>query len=241
MPAEVGHENTFDPHQILKNFVTLGLYVHPWEKSGGVRFSSIGYFESHLFHPQKYKFIYPNAAFENSTDLDGYWGAKVVMSFTDEQLEAAVAEGKYSNSEAEEYLLQTLIERRDIVGRYWFSKVNPLDGFELKSVDSDGLVLGFRDLAVESGIAEAGENYYRAVIYLPSEEAMEPVMLRNRTNLDLPRLDAENLPSTDSAIYRVELQTRRGSEERWSKRVWVYIAYKGIEDGYELVGVERET
>ncbi|MEE9169292.1 MAG: hypothetical protein V3U73_05965, partial [bacterium] len=95
-----GHENSFDPHVIAMNILTVGLYVRAWEKLEGVRFPSIGLYESKLFHPQKYKPQIPNPAFENMTNLDGYWGAKLVMSFTDEQLETAVAQGQYSNPEA---------------------------------------------------------------------------------------------------------------------------------------------
>jgi hypothetical protein len=110
---QIGHENAGDPHEIFKNVVTLGLYVRSWEKIGSPRYPSIGNFDSKNFHPQKYKYITPNPAFENLTNQDGYWGAKMVMSFTDEQIEAAVTEGKYSDPEAKRYLVQKLIERRN--------------------------------------------------------------------------------------------------------------------------------
>ena len=83
------------------------------------------------------------------TDLDGFWGAKIVMSFTNEQLAAVVDVAHYSDPNAEAYLLQILKERRDIIGRRWFSKVNPLDNFRLIEKNDGRSTLVFDDLAVD--------------------------------------------------------------------------------------------
>ena len=77
MPPNKGHENAIDPHELFKNIVTLGLYVHPYEKLEKYKYSSIGLYESSIFHPQNFKPHLPNPAFENMTNLDGYWGAKM--------------------------------------------------------------------------------------------------------------------------------------------------------------------
>jgi len=42
-----------------------------------------------------------------------------VAGFSDELIRAAVAQGKLSNPRAEEYLVRTMIERRDIIVRKW--------------------------------------------------------------------------------------------------------------------------
>jgi len=117
-PAEtrVGSENFFDPHEIFLNFISLGLNVRPWEKLKENVYPSIGNYESSLFKPENFKFHMPNPAFENMTVRDGYWGAKIVMSLTDEQIKAAVSSADYSDQDAADFLMKTIIERRDIVG-----------------------------------------------------------------------------------------------------------------------------
>jgi len=45
------------------------------------------------------------------------WGARIVSGFTDEHIREAVKLGKYSNPGAEDYIVKTLIERRDKVVR----------------------------------------------------------------------------------------------------------------------------
>jgi len=42
---------------------------------------------------------YPNPAFQNATHRDLYWGAKIVMSFTDEITDQVVHEARYSRRE----------------------------------------------------------------------------------------------------------------------------------------------
>jgi hypothetical protein len=53
------------------------------------------------------------------TDRDGYWGAKIVASFSDEQIAAAVA--KYEDPRARDYVVRTLT-RRDKIVRHWFER-----------------------------------------------------------------------------------------------------------------------
>ena len=242
-PADTrtGFENYFDPHVIFLNFISLGLYVRPWEKLKENEYHPIGNYESSLFRPEKYKFINPNPAFENMTYRDGYWGAKIVMSFTDEQIKAAVASADYSNQDAADYLSRTIIERRDIVGRYWFSKVNPLDKFNVVADSSEGSFLGFSDLAIEGGLVRDVDSYYQIVIRRQDGTSYSRVVLENKTNYELPVFAGVNPSIEDPRIFTVEIRTRRGSSGSWSKKVLVYIAFDPESGGYELLGIRRET
>ena len=90
-----GHYGAFDLGHIFKKLFTLGLYVEPWEKKPKLISPSVGYFDSDLFNPGNYAVIVPNPAFQRMTELDGFWGAKIVMSFTDEQIRAIVETGEF--------------------------------------------------------------------------------------------------------------------------------------------------
>lgn len=124
-----GTEFDFDASAILLRLVTLGMYQRPWQDMLPYPEwpPSIGYYAIDGYDPADWRSNIVNPAFINRTARDGYWGAKLVMSFTDEQLAAAVRAGRYSDRAAAAYLLEGLKARRDATGRYWFREVSPLD------------------------------------------------------------------------------------------------------------------
>ena len=85
-----------DPRTIARSIVSFGLWRKPWEEPLPMEYRTIGYFESETFRPHTWVPTYPNPAFEQMTMRDAYWGAKLVMSFTDEQLHAMVGMGRYT-------------------------------------------------------------------------------------------------------------------------------------------------
>jgi len=159
----IGQESVVDFRQILLNTLSLGLYRYPFERTGNqeVRYPSIGYYTSDAFHSHTYKSHMPNPAFLNMTNRDAFWAAKIIMSFTDSQLKAAVDQGKYSDPGTAAYLVKTIKERRDITGRYWFRNMNSLDRFEIQKTSGTKQGLRFEDLAVIYGFESAGESKYR--------------------------------------------------------------------------------
>jgi len=108
--------------------LTLGLKPEPWET---VKYRhdlpATGNFTSVAFVPATWKPNYPNPAFLRMNLEDAYWGARIVASFSDADIHAIVEEGKFSNPAAADYIAQTLVERRNLIAKYWFSQVLPLD------------------------------------------------------------------------------------------------------------------
>ena len=135
------------------------------------------------------------------------------MSFTNEQLKEAVVEGRYSNPEAAEYLLRTIIERRDIVGRYWFNRVNPLDKFNLKKTFGGGQELCFVDLAVKSGLESTDISQYRYDLRR-NDIAIQPFRsLQNKTCVLLPHKEEVLRVSKNSKSCANDEYSRRSSGE----------------------------
>ncbi|MBD3258466.1 hypothetical protein GF377_08530 [candidate division GN15 bacterium] len=154
-----GYTNQVDLLDAAVSYGTLGLKKWQWEDAEPYQYPSIGYFEAEIFHPAKWDPIYPIPAFENRTSRDSYWGAKLVMALRDDDLRALVDAGQLSNPEAREYLFSTLRERRDKIGRHWFSKINPLDHFVAKETPRGTEIL-FRDLGLEYGLHESSLSFY---------------------------------------------------------------------------------
>jgi hypothetical protein len=247
MKPQAGHENSIDPQEILLSIATLGLYVKPWERLPGVKHPSIGRFEATLFDPGGFKNNIPNPAFESCTNRDGFWGAKIVMSFTDEQLERAVEQGQYSDPEAAAYLLQVLKERRDETGRYWYSKINSLDRFELRETSGGRQSLCFADLAVETNLESKEESEYRYDLHAGGKRVVQSRELGANTCIPLPekgerklRLERFGGCSANDLQWQIRIQTRRGSNGKWSKWVEVYLSLDESLGEFLLLGIRRQ-
>jgi hypothetical protein len=175
-----GYENTVDFGWISRRIITLGFTVEPWRRAHQYTgIPSVGNFESEVFHPAHFATEQPQAAFREMTDADAYWGAKIVASFSNEQIVAAVSSAHYEDPRATEFLVKSLIERRDKIARYWFSRVAPLDFFCVR----DG-ILRFHDLAADIGLA--GPREYEVTI----EAEREP---HHRSRLASPAMDLRSL------------------------------------------------
>ena len=239
-----GYENNVDPPALFFRILTLGFYVPDWEcVPDTVEYPCIGRFYARFYDPGEFRPIYPNPAFDNMTGLDGYWGAKLVMSFTDEQLRAVIAEARYPDPEAAAYLLKTLIERRDKTGRYWFDRVNPLDRFELIHTEDGGQSLHFVDLAVETGLESAEEARYRYSLTRNSVEVIAPAESGSEISIPLPDLEEASTRARPDgfpqAQWEVTLQVKR-AEGEWSKWVKVYLHAEGTPPQLKLLGLRRQ-
>ena len=232
MPPEIGREGVADPPQVLKTIGSLGAYIRPWERKPEVRFPSIGNFTAEDFRPEKYKYILPNPAFLSATDGDDFWGAKIVMSFTDEQIRTAVAQGRYHDPAAAQYLVQILIERRNRVGRSVFSRLSPLDQLEVR--DSDGVpALCFTDLAVSSAL-ESGEGVnYRYELFADGREAAEED-IGSQSCVNLEGLNAH--PATQ---WMLKIQKQQPGGDDWLKAVQVYIEKDDASGAWVLAGIRH--
>ena len=205
--------------------MTLGLYVHDYERAPRtIRSPSVGYLENDLFGPNDWKPMYPVPAFENLTRRDAFWGAKIVTSFTDAQIEAAVSTGAFSEAKAAAYLVEFLKTRRDRIGNYWFSRVNALDRFTV----SDPSTLAFTDMAVDRKYAEAQQTYYLFEVLSPKGVSLKAGRLND------PYLSLDPGWEKHDHIVISLLPQRPNSK---AKACLVYL--KSAPDGWQLLGLNR--
>jgi hypothetical protein len=115
----------------------------------------VGNFTATAFDPLTWKPNYPNPAFVEMTPQDAYWGAKHVMSFSNEDIRTIVEQGQFANPAVADYITMVLIARRDLIGKAWFSRVAPLEDFAV----ADGK-LRFTDLGQKYGVLSASIYNY---------------------------------------------------------------------------------
>jgi hypothetical protein len=222
-----GMEFGVDAPQIFARLFSLGLYEEDWrrlERRGEL--PEVGYFESDYFDPRGFKPLTPNSAFAHLTDRDGYWAAKIISAFTDEQLLAICEQAHYRDPRATAYVARTLGERRDIIAREWFTRIAPLDFFRC-----EGSEIVFRDLGVERGLWEKGGSRYR--VRVTAVNAEREVVVRGEWR-ELARLavDLEAAP-VEAPFLALEFQVDRGGS--WSEPVIGYVA----RGSRRVVAVER--
>jgi len=147
----IGFANVLDFGDMARSLASLGLYRRRWEFMTwprGIR--GVGLFTSKVFDPGHFKSYTPSYfPFLDADRFDKFWGAKIVIRFTPEQIRTAVEVGRYSDPRATEYMVKTLIERQRIVARYWFERVNPLDVFVVDASADGTQRLCFDDLMIK--------------------------------------------------------------------------------------------
>jgi hypothetical protein len=210
IPTE-GFENTIDFGWIGRRFITLGWVEEPWRRVRPDSLPSVGSFESAEFDPGAFATEVPHPAFRAMTDRDAYWGAKIVGSFSDAQIAAAVDAAQYDAPAARDLIEHLLIERRDKVTRYWFARVAPLDFFTIQSN-----TLRFHDLAVDLQLTPARD--YDVLIQIDRSHRTTSRRV-HLTSAELPLAEYAGdgtlsldfaIPGTRSKHTRVELK-RTGS------------------------------
>jgi len=246
MDAFRGAETDFDLGAGAGNLFTLGLDVKEWEKAPDAEFPSIGRFSALGFEPGNTAMYMVNPAFSLRTDLDCYWGAKLVMSFSNEQLEVLVREGQYSDPAAEAFLLDVLKQRRDMTGRYWFSRINCLDDFTLDQLPDGYQELRFVDLGVAAGFWTERETRYRCNLRINDTLVKENYRLPEGNIIPLANLqdlvgrsDKIDMPVKEQDQWEVSLAISRDFGQNFGK--WVKVYLKQDPSGkFRLLGLKRQ-
>lgn len=254
LPSE-GFEYQFDFSELTRSLLGAGLYKRKWQRvnlESGL--PSIGYWGSEGFHPEKWKPNYPNMAFQRMTDWDGFWGARLVMTLSDEEIWGIVRQAQYTDPRAAAHMARTLIDRRDMTGRYWFARVNPLDRFVVSNPAPNGQAVHFNDLALDAGFhSQEDRRYQYSFSHLNfggGDEAIGgPLEMADSTAIPIPsdllrEIEAwcQDHGATDAQdrIFYFTIRSRQDSEPTWGDWTKVYLHYSGLKEGLILAGIERQ-
>jgi hypothetical protein len=221
-----GWEYMWEPKAALGRILTLGIWDREWIRIRYPDLPSIGRLESDKFEPAAWKPEYPNPAFSRATPEDAYWGARIVMSFTDDDIRTIVETGDLSNPEAEQYLVEQLIQRRGKIGAYWFNRVNTADRFRVSDAglgfDRLASLYGFSSMPGDSGVSWfAWDN--------PSGAA-SPIGVEASHGLEPIRLPDAARDGSDGDYFRARLREQ-------TRTVDVYLRHRA--GRIEVVGIER--
>jgi hypothetical protein len=226
-----GHEYYFQGKPTLKAALLLGFWKRSWQAAEYPDLPSIGAFGATHFHPPDWKPDYPNPAFDKMDSEDAFWAARIVQRFSDEAIRAVVRTGRLEDPEAEEYLVQTLIERRDKIVRYYLAELNPIDGFEIRRLNG-APSLRFVNPGLRAGLSTSVAYQYRWYRFDNETESVTPIGTpQTETEEELP------LPADVEAPYLVvKILTIARDQPNWDKEVWVFVR---SQPAPAIVGIER--
>ncbi|MBI4431612.1 MAG: hypothetical protein HY587_07885 [Candidatus Omnitrophica bacterium] len=236
-PDMYGFEHMLDYGEVFKSFITLGFYRKPWEKRADeipqeIPLASVGNFDNKEFHPEKWKTQLPVYAFKELTPADAFWAAKIIMEFSDEDIRTLVETGEYTDKQAVDYLTLTLAERRDMIGRYWFDKVSPLDEIDA-AAQGGNLSIRFVDLSETYGFTSAGDTSYRYEVFDVDSDGDKENSLASGMAEQSP-ISLTQGQWTPSGTNIVEIQAKRSASGEWLPPVTLEISQA------QLAGIHRD-
>jgi hypothetical protein len=217
--ARYGGEYYLDFKPVPTQIATFGLAVPYWAHARLPHYPSIGGFESSAFEPERWVPDYPNPSFLNRLPDDEFWAAKQVMAFSNEQIRAIVKVAQFSDPDAERYMGDTLIARRDKIGKVIFAKVLPLDRFSIENGQ-----LSYHDLAQEHGLEVKDALHAAWSSFSNATGEKTPI----------PSAQDFHVPEPGGASYLAANIWRGGDT---AKAVTVYLRMTGGQA--EVVGVDR--
>lgn len=226
------YEYLFEGDKLLKRLVSLGLYLQPWQTVPYQENRSVGRFEGDQFDPDAWKTRIPASAVLRARDDDSFWAARRVMAFSDEMIRAVVKTGQFSDPAAEKLLADVLIKRRDRIGQFYLTCINPLVNF---SLDHSG-ALTFENSAVKSGVARAPASYAASWSLFDNRTRARQALGKTESSGNSIHAIA-GLPTTPGSFITVDVWAIDPPHPSWTKPV--HATFRRTHDGWKLLGFER--
>jgi hypothetical protein len=210
----------------------FGLRQHSWQKDRDAwehmtkEHPAVGWFESDTWKPKTFRTGRRQIAHYRMTDRDAYWGAKIVASFTDAQIDAVVGAAGYKPEDAAE-IAYALKVRRDKIAELYLSDVTAL---EAPRIEGDRLC--WSDLALTTGALATGDLRYDARVR--DERGRELASARWQPKAATSCMKLARGPGY--VIVTVKSFVRGESEQA----AHVHLRWRDAERRYAVVGVDRD-
>lgn len=231
----LGFSYYLDLQHVGEDFITFGAVERPWERAR--KQGTFGYFSTRDFEPDDWHGGYPNPAFDRMSERDAAWATRKIARFRDEHVAAAVKVGNYTLPEDNDYLIKTLITRRDIILKRYFKNLSPIG--EL-AMSPEGELCG-TDLARYSHVFDDGAFTYAAKVFTgprfaPSGSATVRAEKDGGLCVTIPHRAADGgVPEGDATRY-VVVDIANGQAPGVLR---AHLYDLGPKKGFAFVGVER--
>lgn len=132
LSRRLGHSYVFDAGDIALDFITFGTMKRPWERAEiRPRQELFNYFDVENFDPERWKMEYSNPAFNEMTERDAAWMARILSEFTPESVDQLAVMGNFSLPENTQYIASVLKGRLQRILDRYLTRVSPLSKVEV--------------------------------------------------------------------------------------------------------------
>jgi hypothetical protein len=226
---DLSYEYFYEGGPTKKRLFTLGFGLSPWQTADYVEYPSVGKFEGKVFDPRKWRPQTPTTAYMELRDDDAFWAAQRVAAFSDDMIRAAVHTGQFSDANAEKYLADVLIQRRERIKSIYLTLVNPI---VKPTLDAKGLT--FENAAVAGGVAQGSAGYRASwMTFDNATGTTKPLSDTKSATTTIPA--PSGLPS--SGFIAVDIAADSDTYPTWKQPVRAYFRRDG--GSWKLVGFER--
>jgi hypothetical protein len=225
-----------DMQEAAEDLFTFGFGSKPWDNIKSKSYTLAGpYYDSESFDPSTWKPLVPVPCFSQLTPQDAFWAAKIISSFGDEHLSAAIKQGQITSSATTQDMASVLKKRRRAIAEWGFSRVCPIDDFSLE-FKRQGLVLKFMNLAVKNSIAKTADIEYSFRVMDRERNVLKEFKSGAMSQFIIPQKGL-TLSGSDSYVI-VEIRVSDLSKSTISLPVCAHF-YGGQDSGFALIGIER--
>lgn len=232
----LGADYNIDVKTWFLTLITLGIESRSFQnrqaewKEAIEKYPGVGWLQTDGWDPRKWRSHNIVPAHMRMTARDAYWGAKIITSFTDEQIDAVVAEAKLRPHEAA-YLAGALRMRRDAIGRAYL-----LDMTAVENPRVDGGALCFDDLAITRMYATKSQVEYEVQVRAGKKQlfhALAPAAgMGTCVGLGLDR-------GADGGPYRV-VTVKSFVDGEGAYAAHIHLSWRAAERRWAVVGVDRD-
>jgi hypothetical protein len=232
-----GFEYVIDFAAMSRSLFAVGMVERPWEDRTSFPLRGVGMFRADDFDPGAWK---PNSPayvpFLTADRFDKFWGAKILIRLSREQIRTVIESARLSDPRAVDYLTDTLVARQRATARYWFDRVNPLDRFTAVS-DGTGASLCFDDLALvyRLGIDGAATRYQITAYDAEARMLGATAFVRPDASGHACSGPLNLAPHDGYTMYRIETV-----RPRFSKQTFVHVARDPASGAPRVIGIWRQ-
>lgn len=220
----VGNEYYLAFHPTFAALGTFGMWERWWHHIKYPPYESLGRFESSNFDPAKWLPDYPNPAHDKMQVTDAFWATRIVSRFSDDAIRAIVKTGNWEEPGAEDYLIKTLIDRRNKILRFYLSQMNPISDFTVTNGS-----LTFQNIGVNARLSSSCS--YSANWFEFDNDIQQTKMIGNTQQSADPKFE---IPASSANYLLAQILSNCEGQPKWKDVVNVYLRGRT-----EVVGIER--
>lgn len=231
-----GRESLFPLSRLLASLLTLGIYQRDWQRDQAAHDRSFGqlppalgwFHPTHGWDPRAFHTNRKVPAHLRMTPRDGYWGAKVITSFTRAQLRSLVNFAYAGRGEADA-VFEALVWRQRRIGETYLREYAAVEAPRV-----EGSRLCYLDIAVARGFYPAAPRHVFELHDGRGRLVARADMVTSQARLCVPL--PETGPARQAPYLVMAIRTQEATHT--SRPSYVHLQ-RGVGGRLHVVGLER--